>query len=132
MARRTSNTLTDVELEFMQILWSEREAAPDDLKNALKEKGRSLTGGSIRKMLLILMKKGYVERIKQGKKYIYRAKVQQDNAKRSMIHELLNRAFGGSASLMFATLLNGKKVPDEDIKKIEQLIAGHKKEEAGE
>ncbi|MBN1294846.1 MAG: BlaI/MecI/CopY family transcriptional regulator [Candidatus Latescibacteria bacterium] len=129
MARRISNTLTEVELEFMQILWSHKEAAPEDIKQALNVKGRTLTGGSIRKMLLILMKKEYVERIKEGKKYIYRAKVKQTNAKKSMILELLDRAFGGSAFQMFATLLESSEVPEEDIKKIEKLIGERKKEE---
>ena len=128
MARRKTKTLTEVELEFMQILWSNNEASPEDMQKALVKKGTNLTGGSIRKMLLILMKKGYVERVKQGKKYVYSAKVHQDQANRSMIHDLLNRAFGGSPSLMVATLLDNRTVSDEDIGKIEQLIAERKKE----
>ena len=128
MARRITPTLTEVELEFMEILWSEKEASPEDLVKTLSEKGRTLTGGSIRKMLSILMRKGYVKRQKQGKKYIYSARVKQEQAKRGMIRELLERAFEGSASLMFATLIKGQDVPDEDVWKIEQLIADSKKE----
>ena len=128
MARRTKSTLTEVELEFMQILWTDIKASPEDLKNALVKKGRTLTGGSVRKMLSILMKKGYVERVKQGKKYVYSAKVRQAQANKSMIHDLLNRAFGGSPSLMVATLLDNRTVSDEDIEKIEKLITERKKE----
>ena len=129
MARRSTSTLTEVELEFMQLLWAEREVSPDDIQNALLERGRTLTGGSIRKMLSILMRKGYVNRKKEGKKYLYTARVGQEQAKKSMIRELLNRAFGGSASLMFATLIEGRDVPDEDLKTIERLIAERKKGE---
>ena len=128
MARRTTNTLTEVELEFMHILWSEKEASPEDLQNALLKKGRTLTGGSIRKMLSILLKKGYVKRKKEGKKYIYSPQVRQEQAKRTMLHELMNRAFDGSASLMVAALFDNQTVPEEDIEKIERLIADHKKE----
>ena len=128
MARRTTNTLTEVELEFMQILWSKKEAAPEDLQNTLLEKGRTLTGGSIRKMLSILMKKGYVKREKQGKKYVYSPKVQQEQANRNMLREFMNRAFDGSASLMVAALFDSQPVPEEDIAHIERLIAEHKKE----
>ena len=129
MARRTTPTLTEVELEFMQVLWAEREVSPEDIQNALLERSRTLTGGSIRKMLSILMRKGYVNRKKEGKKYLYTAMVGQEQAKKSMIRELLNRAFGGSASLMFATLIEGRDVPVEDLKTIERLIAERKKEE---
>jgi len=129
MARRTTPTLTEVELEFMQLLWAVREVSPEDIQNALLEKGRTLTGGSIRKMLSILMRKGYVLRKKEGKKFLYSARIGQEQAKKSMVRELLNRAFGGSASLMFATLIGGQDVPDEDLKAIERLIAEHKKGE---
>jgi len=129
MARRSTPTLTEVELEFMQLLWAEREVSPEDIQNALLERSRTLTGGSIRKMLSILMRKGYVNRKKEGKKYLYTARVGQEQAKKSMIRELLNRAFGGSASLMFATLIEGRDVPDEDLKTIERLIAERKKED---
>ena len=129
MARRSTSTLTEVELEFMHLLWAEHEVSPEDIQNALLERGRTLTGGSIRKMLSILMRKGYVNRKKEGKKYLYTARVGQEQAKKSMIRELLNRAFGGSASLMFATLIEGRDVPEEDLKTIERLIAERKKEE---
>ncbi len=127
MARRTTKTLTEVELEFMQILWSEGGSSPEDIRNSLLRKGRSLTGGSIRKMLLILLKKGHVKRVKQGKKFVYSAKIQKDKANRNMVAELLNHAFGGSSSYLVATLLDTHPVPAEEIKKIEQLIAKRKK-----
>lgn len=129
MARRLSNTLTEVELEFMQVLWSREDAAPEDIRHILNEKGRTLTGGSIRKMLLILVKKGYVERVRDGKKYIYRAKVKQTSAKTNMVFDLLDRAFGGSAPKMFVTLLDSREVPEEDLEKIQKLIAERKKAE---
>ncbi len=129
MARRLSNTLTEVELEFMQVLWSRKEAAPEDIRHILNEKGRTLTGGSIRKMLLILVKKGYVERVRDGKKYLYRTKVKQTSAKTNMVFDLLDRAFGGSASQMFAALLDSRIVPEEDIEKIQKMIDERKKEE---
>ena len=128
MARRKTSTLTEVELEFMQILWAVKKASPEDMQNALLKKERTLTGGTIRKVLLILMKKGYVERVKQSKKYIYSPKVLQNQANRGLIQDLLNRAFDGSASLMVAALLDSHTVPKEDIEKIEHLIADAKKE----
>ena len=128
MARRKTRTLTEVELEFMQVLWSNKEASPEDMQKVLEKKDAILTGGSIRKMLQILMRKGYVKRVKQGKKYVYSAKVQQEQAHKSMICDLLNRAFEGSFSHMVAALMDIQNVSDEDIVKIEQLIKKRKKE----
>jgi BlaI family transcriptional regulator, penicillinase repressor len=127
MARRKSGTLTEVELEFMHILWAEKEASPEDVQRMLLKNDRELTGGTIRKMLFILLKKGYVTRVKDGKKYLYSPLVQQKQAKRNMICELADRAFGGSTFNMVAALLDTGYVT-EDIEKIEKLIAERKKE----
>ncbi len=127
MARRTSNTLTEVELEFMHILWAKKEASPEDMQKFLLDEDRSLTGGSIRKMLLILMRKGYVLRVKHGKKFVYSPKILQKQANKKMLSELINRAFDGSALHMIAALLDSRYVSD-DIDKIEELIAERKEE----
>jgi BlaI family transcriptional regulator, penicillinase repressor len=128
MARRTSPTPTEVELEFMQLLWVRGELTPDDFEIAFAEAGRSLTGGSIRKMLGILLRKGYVERRKEGKGYVYAAKVPRDQAGASVVRDILARMFGGSASLLVAALLDSRTVPEKDLETIERLIAERRKE----
>ena len=80
MPRKQSEILTEVELEFMTILWKHPDVPPEYLREALSKKGRSLTGGTVRKVLGILIRKGYVERSRQGKKYVYRAAVGQTPA----------------------------------------------------
>ena len=60
MARRRSRILTEVELEFMQVIWSRGKVTTEDVRNALRHEGRHLSDGSIRKVLSILVKKGYV------------------------------------------------------------------------
>ena len=128
MARRTSRTLTEVELEFMQILWAKGDCTPEDIQRELQKSGRTLTGGSIRKILLILLRKGYVTRKKVSKTHAYSAKVVQEQANKSIIRDILDRAFSGSTSLMIAALLDSRTITDEDMKKIENLIKERKKE----
>ncbi len=75
MARKKSRTLTNVELEFMQLVWAGKEVSTEGLQETLHKRGRSLSGGSIRKVLSILEDKGYVIRRKEGRAYLYRAAV---------------------------------------------------------
>ena len=75
MARRKSTTLTEVELEFMQEIWAQGEVSTDDIQKALSEKGRDLTDGSIRKILSILLHKGYLDRRRDGRGFLYCARV---------------------------------------------------------
>ena len=122
MARYKSRTLTTGELEFMQVLWAAGEAAPEDIQGALSERGRNVTGGTVRNVLATLIEKRYVRRKKSGKAYYYRAKVGEDQAKRSIVQDLLDRAFGGSESHLVASLLKNHDVRKEELNEIKRLI----------
>jgi BlaI family penicillinase repressor len=129
MARRKTRVFTEVELEFMQVLWAYGESTPDDIQTAMRENGRTLTGGSIRNVLAIMIEKGYVTRRKKGKTFLYRAKVHEDQAARSMVMDLLTRAFGGSESQMVAALLKNRDIHKKELSKIERIIFERKRGE---
>ena len=123
MARRKSRTLTDVELEFMQVVWSHESVTTEDMLDALRQQGRDLTDGSVRKILSILVEKGYLSREQDGRGFRYSPEVPRDRATRRMVSDLLDRAFEGSAALMVASLLDGRKVTGRDLAAIKKLIA---------
>jgi len=127
MARRKSRTLTEVELEFMQIVWQAGDATPEDVLEQLRRQGRNLSDGSVRKILSILVTKGYVSRRPEGRTFSYRAEVPKGRANRSLLMDLVNRAFGGSPALMVAALLDSPKVSQADLTKIKQLISKREK-----
>jgi len=129
MARPMTKTLTEGELEFMQILWNRGEATPDDFQEELSRLGREITGGSIRKILAILIRKGYVDRRREGKAHVYRAIVEKKRAQGGMIGYILDKAFSGSVATMVAALLSNHKIAAEELDAIEQLI---KKQRDGE
>ena len=123
MPRRKTRTLTEVELEFMQVIWGAGEVTTEDVMNALRTQGRDLSDGSVRKMLSILVEKGYLTRRREGRSFLYKPAVGKDQATQSMAADLLRRAFGGRAALMVAALMEGSDVREEDIAEIKKLIA---------
>jgi len=125
MARRKSPTFTEVELEFMQVVWGQGEVTTEDMQNILRTQNRDLTDGSIRKILSILIDKGHLERRRVGRSFIYRAKENRKQAHRSIIQDILKRAFDNSASLLVAALLDTRKVTHKEIEEIKQLIKEH-------
>ena len=62
-----------------------------------------------------MMEKKYVSRRKQGKAHLYRASVDEEHALKSMAQELLATAFGGSESLLVASLLKNRDVHPEEL-----------------
>ena len=127
MARRKKNTPTEVELEFLQVVWDRDEVTTEDVQRALKKKGRPLADGSVRKVLSILEEKGYVSRRPQGRGFLYQAIVPREKANRRMVTDLLKRAFGGSAALMVASLMDSRAVSAKDVEEIKRLIVERKR-----
>ena len=132
MARRKSSTFTEVELEFMNIIWEHGEVSTEDIQKSLEENDRYLTDGSIRKILSILMTKGHLERRKMGRRFYYKAKVEETLAHKNIIQDILKRAFAGSAPLMVAALLGSRGVKKGDIEEIKRLIAEYERGKSNE
>lgn len=129
MARRKTRTFTEVELEFMRILWDRGDSSPDDIAEVLAARGRSLSGGSIRNVLAIMGEKGYVARRKEGKAFLYRPKIREDEAREGMVRDLLDTVFSGSESLLVASLLERRDIRPEELEAIESLIEERKRRE---
>ena len=127
MPRRKSRTLTEVELEFMQAVWERDEVTTEDVLEHLRGRGRHLADGSVRKILSILVAKGYLVRRPAGRAFRYKAAVAEGRANRSMLLDLVERAFAGSPALMMASLLDNTRMSKKDLAAIKQLIAEKEK-----
>lgn len=128
MARRKTSTFTEVELEFMHVVWESGEVGTEEVQRVFRRSGRELSDGSIRKVLSILVKKGHLTRRKAGRSFLYKAKIPQKKANIKMVQDLLKRGFRGSPSLMMAALLESRTVNKRDMKRIQQLIAKYERE----
>ncbi len=130
MPTQRSTTLTRVELEFMQIIWKNEEITSGNIHATLAEQDRHIVDGAVRRILLILMDKGYLFRRQKGKGFLYRAKVQKKQAIAAIFHDIRKRAFGGSGSLMIASLFDSLEVSADEMNEIKRLI--EKRERNGE
>ena len=129
MARK-AKTFTEVELEFMHVIWEAGEVGTEDVQKALRGIGRPLSDGSVRKILSILLEKGHLTRRKVSHRFLYKATIPQEKAGINMVQDLLQRGFQGSPSLMMSALLESRTVSKRDLKRIQKLIAEY--EEKGE
>lgn len=129
MAGRKSKRITEVELEFMHIIWTHGEAAPDDIERTLLERERSVSIGSIRNVLAIMMDKGYLTRRKEGKAYLYSSKFGKEQIRKHMLGDLLDGLFEGSESMVVAALLDHREVEPDELARIKHLINEHERKE---
>ncbi len=120
MARRKSPTLTEVELELMEVLWEKGRATVSDIVGALPDE--RLAYSSVLTMMRILEQKGYVEHDKEGRAYIYRPLVDRRQAVQNVISYLLKRFFKGSPELLVVNLLEHEDVGRAEINRLRKLI----------
>jgi len=128
MARRKSRVLTELELEIMRVVWNSGEATVEEIQRALQEHGRPLAPPSVRTMLAILQEKGYVRRRAVGRGFVYGAAVSRKRARHSIVRDVIERAFEGSALDLVASLIKTRMVSKVDLDRVKQMIREHEKE----
>jgi predicted transcriptional regulator len=129
MVKKKSRVLTGSELDFMKVLWDMGETTPEEMQAELSARGRDLTHGTIRNVLVVMIEKGYITRRKRGKAYLYAPEIGETEARQSLLRNLIEQAFDGSGSSLVATLLGSGDVDSAELKEIRRLIGGGKEEE---
>ena len=79
--------LATLQLAIMQVLWERGEATVADVREAL-HKSRPLAHTTVGTMLAKMERNGQVRHRSDGRVNIYRAAVQRENVRRSMLADL--------------------------------------------
>jgi predicted transcriptional regulator len=118
---------TDAELAILRVLWTRGPSTVRQVHESLvKERPSAYT--TALKMLQIMTEKGLVERDQSDRTHIYRARLSEEDTQKQLVGDLLDRAFGGSASkLVMQALATTRATPDE-LREIRQLIERRSRE----
>ncbi len=122
MPKKITGLFTDLEFEFMKIIWRKEEAMPDEIREELETINRGMSSGSIRNMLSIMREKGHIKRRKQGKAYLYSAKIDEHEARSQILHDVKDTVFNGSVSLVAAHLFDSGNIDKEELEKIRTYL----------
>lgn len=87
------------------------------------------TSTAVRTMLRILEDKGHLTHEQDGLRYVYRAVVDREQARQSVISHMVKTFFDGSAEQAMATLIDrsGSELTDEELGRLAGLIAKARK-----
>jgi predicted transcriptional regulator len=105
----------------MKILWRRGESAVTDLVEALPE-GEQLAYNSVLTTIRILEQKGYVNHRQEGRAFVYRPCVQENEASRSEVRNVLNRFFGNSREKLVLSLLGDEEISTEELVRLRDAI----------
>ena len=121
MPPKKSITLTEAELRLMKILWLRGESVVSDLVAAMPE-GETLAYNSVLTTVRILEQKGYVEHRQEGRAFVYRPCVAEQEAGRSEVRHVLSRFFGNSRERLLLSLLGDEEISPEELQRLREAI----------
>lgn len=115
--------LSDLQLGLLRILWDRGEATAAEVHSALVEQDRELAPTTVSTMLSRLEKKGTITHRSEGRQFIYRALVTEEEVRRSMLGRVTDYFFGGDVSALVSHLVEGRAVDPDDVARLRQLLA---------
>ena len=112
---------TDTELAILRVLWTRGASTVRQVHDVLlRERPTAYT--TALKMLQIMTEKGLVRRDDSDRTHIYRANLSEEQTQRQLIRDLVDRAFGGSASKLVMQALAARKASAEELMEIRRLL----------
>jgi BlaI family penicillinase repressor len=120
MQRKKNQTLTPLELEIMQVLW---EAGPCTVAEAQPKLKAELAYTTVQTMLNVLLRKGKVKRVQEGRAYRYRPAVSRERASGSALSDLVKRMFGGSSEALLMAMVDTRQISAEELARVGERLA---------
>lgn len=123
---RETHQLGDLQLAIMRVLWTRGRATVAEVHaDLLDERGLALT--TIATMLSKMEKKGVVAHDRDGRQFIYRATVAEDDVQTSMVENLTEQLFGGDITALVSRLLSAREVQPGELAELKKVIAEHER-----
>ncbi len=118
---------TDAELAILQVLWDRGPSTVRQVHEALS--GEQNTGYTTTlKLMQIMTRKGLVTRDESERTHVYEARLGRGDTQRQLVADLLDRAFGGSASALVMQALKAQPASAEEMAEIQRRIREYRKE----
>jgi BlaI family penicillinase repressor len=121
MARKSSATLTDGELQLMRVLWNAGRATVSQVVKTLAD-DPAPAYNSVLTRLRILEKKGHAGHEKVGRAFRYFPRIDQRQARQHAISRLVKQLFDGSPSLLALNLLEQSQLDPAEVGRLRTLL----------
>ena len=123
MSKPSTPRPTDAELAILRVLWERGASTVRQVHEALIRE-RPTTYTTALKMLQIMTEKGLVRRDESDRTHVYFPRLSEEQTQRQLVRDLLDRAFGGSASKLVMQALASRRASAEELTEIRKLIDG--------
>jgi BlaI family transcriptional regulator, penicillinase repressor len=118
--------LTPLELQIMEVLWSDGAAPVSEVQEGLAS---PLAYTTVATMLGVLLRKKKVRRAQAGRGYRYEAVVSRQAAIGATLTDLVRRVFGGSGDALLVAMVDTNQLDVDAIERAAELLRQRKAED---
>jgi predicted transcriptional regulator len=129
--KKASNNLTPLELQIMQVLWSEGPSNVLHVQSSLAS-DKDLAYNTVQTMLNVLHRKGRVDRTLSGRAYVYSTVASKETVLGQALRDFVERMFGGSSEDLVMSLIKSRQVDPQRIADLSRRVAKQGKGEKHE
>ena len=119
--KRPYKFLTEVELEFMTVLWRLEEATVRDVLGNLAPH-RRLAYTSAATILKILEEKGFATSRKDGRTFLYKPNISKDTYQSESLKDISEKLFNNTPAALVARLVEDDELSDDVLVEIRRLL----------
>src|SRR5690606_35291690 len=110
---------TDRELDIMGVLWSRGPSTVSEVREAIEDE---LAYTTVLTVLRLLEGKGHVGHTEEGRAHRYHALVRREEAGESALRRLTRKVFAGSPELLLTQLVSDRRLTDDDLRRMRELL----------
>jgi len=126
--REKKKSPTEVELEILRDLWKAGPSTVRDVFRRLSET-RKIGYTSVLKMMQIMTEKGLLDRDATVRPQVFKPTKSRTQTQKHLLHDLVDRAFSGSAGSLALQALSTKKASSKERQQIRDLLDRLEREE---
>lgn len=121
--------LSDANYEIMRIVWDlGRATVPQVLEHLNAGRPEPLKRSSVQVQMTRLEEYGWLKHREEGRSFVFEATVPRDTTHRSIIQDLKERVFEGSAARLMQCLLSDRQTDETELRQIKELIRRYEQE----
>jgi BlaI family penicillinase repressor len=122
MSRPPAEQPTDLELQFLKILWEQSPQPVRQIRDSLAASGRDIAHTSVITTLNTMVKKRFLTRKKEGIAFLFGPRVTREQVSQSVLGDVVNRVFDGSAKAVLMGLFEHSDIDPDELKELRKLI----------
>jgi len=114
--------ISDTEWELMKVVWAQAPCSAGQIIEALEKSDPTWHPKTVKAFLNRLVGKGALAFRKEGRAYLYRPAVKEQDCVDAASTSFLQRVFGGSMKPMLAHFVEHKKLSRSEIAELRRLL----------